>query len=312
MAYPDEQPDPAKRAERWLERSRRDYESLERLMTPPYDPALAVYVLEQCVEKMVKAMLAAHGYSHGALTGFGHNSLKADLDYLQTLTDQWEPVRDMYPEDVQAFLRESSDALKKVREEFETPSYEHHWRAYSYDDIMDICRGLVKWKEAITSEATVDIIKESMDGIDMEALAEVLQDYDLEPADVLRLESRESPEWRTSAREGLYALWTFLALAPLAAITYPHAVSARYPSAPDAPTDPIKAALQGKLGADLYRAPLGIVEGLEEVVRLTGLVLEGLSPTPTRTLPPADLTGEDKEQLRQFFNSVRALLPPTV
>jgi hypothetical protein len=43
----------------WLERSRKDYEAAKMLKTK--DPALAIYLLQQCVEKSVKALAVASG-----------------------------------------------------------------------------------------------------------------------------------------------------------------------------------------------------------------------------------------------------------
>jgi hypothetical protein len=43
----------------WIERSRKDYEAAKLLRTK--DPALAIYLLQQCIEKSVKALAVASG-----------------------------------------------------------------------------------------------------------------------------------------------------------------------------------------------------------------------------------------------------------
>jgi len=320
LTHSDKEPDPGKRAALWLKRARLDFRHAQALVQTKRnkrtdvfvsDPALAIFLIQQCVEKLVKAMLAARGYSHQELITFSHKSLKAYLEHLQEVTDEMEPWLDIYPNDARALVRDSIDALKRARDDCDDPSYEHRWRACSYGDIVEVCRRLVEAREVITSEVTVELVKEAFDRIDTEALVGLMQAGGLDGTQELRLARREGSKLRAHVKEGLYSVWSYMALAPLAAITYPHAVSARYPSGPGAPTDPIEAAFQGKLGSDLYRAPLGIVEGLGEVLRLAELVLEGAPLSVHRTAAFSELTGEHKDQLREIVNSALSLPPPT-
>ena len=58
----------------WIERSRKDYEAAKPLKTQ--DPALAIYLLQQCIEKSVKALAVASGEFDFAYIKreFKHNS----------------------------------------------------------------------------------------------------------------------------------------------------------------------------------------------------------------------------------------------
>lgn len=57
----------------WIERSRKDYEAAKLLKTR--DPALAIYLLQQCVEKRVKAFAVASGkFDSDNIKKFNHNS----------------------------------------------------------------------------------------------------------------------------------------------------------------------------------------------------------------------------------------------
>jgi hypothetical protein len=75
----------------WLTRAKKDFAAFKKLV--PFDkkarrvvrysdPALAVYLLQQSIEKAIKAVVAASGqYSYRKLRGFSHNSLRLLLDF---------------------------------------------------------------------------------------------------------------------------------------------------------------------------------------------------------------------------------------
>jgi len=78
-------------AKKWLRRARMDFNAFRRMV--PFDkksrktvrctdPALAVYLLQQTIEKATKAVAAATGrYSYRRLKSQGHNSLKILLSF---------------------------------------------------------------------------------------------------------------------------------------------------------------------------------------------------------------------------------------
>jgi len=91
-------------AKRWLRRAQMDFNAFKRIV--PFDkksrkpvrctdPALAVYLLQQTIEKAAKAVAAATGrYSYSKLRREGHNSLNVLLGFyrqvLNTITKQPE------------------------------------------------------------------------------------------------------------------------------------------------------------------------------------------------------------------------------
>ena len=72
--------------------------------------------------------------------------------------------------------------------------------------------------------------------------------------------------------------WTLPALYMLAALTFPHEATARYPAPLGAPDDAIEAARCGKLGTRHYTKSLGIVEQLSQLHKLTEMVLAHMKP----------------------------------
>jgi len=83
-------------AHKWFSRAQKDFHVFKQLV--PFDkstrkvvrctdPALAVYLLQQSIEKATKAVAAATGkYPYGRLKSHGHNSLAMLLDfYRETL-----------------------------------------------------------------------------------------------------------------------------------------------------------------------------------------------------------------------------------
>lgn len=69
----------------WMERSRKDYEAAKLLKTK--DPALAIYLLQQCIEKSAKALAVASGeFASGYIKSkFSHNSKRLLLELWQKL-----------------------------------------------------------------------------------------------------------------------------------------------------------------------------------------------------------------------------------
>ena len=83
---------PHSRAKIWLKRARADHLAMGKLIGTlnhksrrrPSDAALAVYMLQQSVEKAAKALLVATGESESSIRRIhGHRSLAIFLDYLR-------------------------------------------------------------------------------------------------------------------------------------------------------------------------------------------------------------------------------------
>ena len=72
--------------------------------------------------------------------------------------------------------------------------------------------------------------------------------------------------------------WALPHLLLLAALTFPHATTSRYPAPIGAPDNPWDAAKCGKMGAQHYTRTLGIVDQIRELNEQTTIVLEDLRP----------------------------------
>ena len=281
MPEPDGQPDPGERAALWLERSCLDYEGLQRLMKPLSDPPLAVYLLQQSVEKAVKALLVAYGQDEATVKRtFGHNSLRAYLVHFRRLTDALEPHFGTMQASTSIDFQNPVEDLRAL----EATRYRSEWAAAPLERVLWVCSFLAKLRRSI---------QEGVEG----KLRQVLTDKGLHPTLVGLFSELHGPEvaneaqfkaisgsvqaeLREQVKRWFDFVWALMALGFLAALTQPHHTAPRYPSLYGAPKDPIEAAKKNKLGSNLYHSPLGIAEGIEDVAKLTGAVLEALDPIP--------------------------------
>ena len=78
--------------------------------------------------------------------------------------------------------------------------------------------------------------------------------------------------------DAILPIWALLTLYVLAALTFPHVTSSRYPAPWGAPEDPNDASKLGQLGTQHYKPGLGIVDELPRLNELTALVLQDLRP----------------------------------
>ena len=83
---------------------------------------------------------------------------------------------------------------------------------------------------------------------------------------------------RLIIEECILPVWALPTLYLLAALTFPHAASTRYPTRLDAPSNPVQAASLGRLGTGHYSESLGIVRHFSELHRLAGLMLKSIRP----------------------------------
>lgn len=303
MAHSAEEPDPGERAALWLERSRLDYEGLQRLMTPLSDPPLAVYLLQQCVEKAVKALLVARGEDEAKIKEtFGHKSLKAYLDHFRKLVDKLEPQIDIIQNITGSDFRKPRKDLLTLK----PTRYRSEWAAASLERVRSVLEYLTELRRSI-NRGVESILGQvlTVKGLDPKLCSVFAQMYDPEFANEAQrraLSASGRAEMQEEVTRRFDFVWALIALGYLAAFTHPHHSAPRYPSSPDAPEDPFQAANRDKLGFDLYRSPLGIAEGLEDVVKLTGTVIEALDP-----IPPAP-SENDLNQVGELLDRVGPML----
>jgi len=68
----------------WIARANKDYDAFKRLGSS--DPALSVYLLQQCIEKTIKAIAISSGkYRLSDIRGFSHKSAELLLDFWDSL-----------------------------------------------------------------------------------------------------------------------------------------------------------------------------------------------------------------------------------
>lgn len=107
----------------WFVRAQRDFNAFKMLVkfsrdsrdaVPCKDPALAVYLLQQSIEKAAKAVAAATGkYPYRRLKSHGHNSLVVLLDFYQEILNvmvSGEGIRTVY----EAFGLDVRNGVDKV------------------------------------------------------------------------------------------------------------------------------------------------------------------------------------------------------
>ena len=316
-------------AEAWLKQARSDHAALQRLFrryqqrTPgqlPSTPEVAVYLLQQSVEKAAKALMVARGHGEDTLKKrpYGHDSLTVVLEFFrqqlsvpgfskaldillrtQSLeVDDAEEVRKsiedlmrkaqagdltelavLPPEAVRAIV----NLMQTLRERFVG-----HLRAslrsktplrFNSHGVEDSTAIDLLWDIA-TSALQTDPLPADQMAAAKEIIGIVFGSVDRQVAKGLRdIDGQRITIDRSQLLSDVFLpLWALLSLYLLAALTFPHEASSRYPTPVEAPDDARDAARQGLLGTRHYTPALGIVALLPELNLLIGLVLQDIKP----------------------------------
>jgi len=305
-------------------RSRKDFNAFKKLA--PFDkktrqvvrcsdPALAVYLLQQAIEKATKAVAAASGrYSHRRLRGFSHNSLRLLLDfYDNTISSMLSPMglEPMF----KAFGLDAVSGLDKIREqkgEAEKTARDKKKGEITYRDQFaslppEEIEGLLNMLLIIRERAVLDVLSSvfgphskvriNTESIKMDSpenftdsvLAEMrtklnipdlpedkrkplLAFYDVlksvEPSLVGEQSTDQNIELGRDTEQWL-GLWAMVALLLLAAITFPHESTSRYP---------VLKARKKELGCEDYDEKLGIVSRLGQLGYVAELAIDEIKP----------------------------------
>ena len=282
----------------------------------PESPESAVYMLQQAVEKAAKSLMFAAGENEDTLRRrYGHNSLIAVLEFIrqrfrnQTYTKMFDVLSGAHSlgvRNAEEALGATDDLMRKAR------SKDLLDLAVLSPDAMGEMVGLLtKIREQTVSVSRRLIRPRVSVKVDASRLAESsATEYILAVATAAMQSDQLAPEAVTKARTALESAdldwinawkeskesevtisrerlmndvilplsWTFPALYMLAALTFPHEATARYPAPWDAPNDAIEAARCGKLGTIHYTRSLGVVDKLPQLHRLTKTVLENMRP----------------------------------
>ena len=322
-------------AEIWLRQARQDRSIVERILGRsvqpkhrhlPRNPQVAVYLLQQAVEKAVKSLMFAAGKDEDILRRrYGHNSLLVMLDFIrQRFSD--EPYRQMFDSllEYQSLGFSSADEALKATDNLIKQVNNRNLRelAALSPDAMSVMveltdnhrkqtialtNRLLSPKTFVTIDASNVADSSAADYIMAVATAAMRRDQlaaDVEASvrkiiDPVALEWIES--WRASEsirlpiiREKMLSdlilpqFWTLPALYMLAALTFPHEASSRYPAPWNAPSDPLEAARCDKMGVQHYTASLGAVVQLPALHQLTRLVLDSMRPLLVHAVESTD------------------------
>ena len=282
----------------------------------PENPESAVYMLQQAVEKAAKSLMLAAGENEKTLRRrYGHNSLIAVLEFIRQrfsnqtyrqMFDALSEVQSLGVRDAEEALGATESLMRKAKgKELQdlavlSPDAMREMLGLLTiirEETMSVSRRLIRHKVSVKvdasrlaeSSATEYVFSIAIAAMKSDQLAPetvtkarmVLESIDLDWINAWK-ESQESEF--TFSRERLIndlilpLSWTLPALYMLAALTFPHEVTARYPAPRDAPYDAIEAARCGKLGTMHYTKSLGVVDQLPQLQKLTKAVLENMRP----------------------------------
>jgi hypothetical protein len=307
-----------------LTRAKKDFAAFKRLV--PFDkktrqavrcsdPALAVYLLQQSIEKTVKAVATASGrYSYKKLKGFSHNSPRLLLDFFDTTislmisTMGLEPMFKAFGIDAVSGLdkiREQKRELKKTAKDKKKDevTYIEQFASMTFEQIerllnlLLLIRGSVFLEipssifgphskvrintESIKINSPEDFIDSMLPELQTKLHMPELTDEQRKvlitfynilstmQSGIIESQSTEKDvELKRDTDEWL-SQWSMLSLILLAAITFPHESTSRYP---------VPKGQAEELGCGDYDDKLGIVNSLGQLGYVTELTINEIKP----------------------------------
>jgi hypothetical protein len=296
---------------------------------------LAVYLLQQSIEKATKAVAAASGrYSHRKLRRFSHNSLALLLDFYTEMVSSMISTMELGPM-FDAFNLDASSGLDKIREERTKAKktakdrekgeilYREQFASISPEGIDVVLNFLLHIRDKAylgtlrsvfgphgrvrISGETIDTDSPNKEIVDsalsalqgklnipdqseeqkkpLVAFVDVIKSGDFDLSDVksgykaITVE-RDTGEWLSQ--------WAMISLIFLAAMTFPHQNTSRYP---------MPQSRASELGCEDYDEKLGIVNKLGKLGYVTELAIAEIKP--------------QLETVAIFFSAVEARLLKT-
>lgn len=276
----------------------------------PRAPQVPVYLLQQAVEKAAKALMVAEGYSEDDLRKYRHNSLWIILNHIRIKCTEpnFRKIADavynhqLPGSNIDEIIQTTDTLIRRIRS-----SEARELAVLPSSDIGGMIRSVVLQHKQVKTEASRLLRSRASVTFDPEkftASSEV--DYIIELAMAFMQEERISSHARETVKnwidpEALRQVlgqasksrlelsrhkliseaiipqfWTLPALYVLAALTFPHEASSRYPAPLGTTADAIEASKKGKMGIQHYTEALGIVSQLHQLHKLTELVLHNL------------------------------------
>lgn len=283
----------------------------------PNTPEIAVYLLQQSVEKAVKALMVADGKDEKDFPReFSHNSMKAVLNFLERRLSlhTFDQMMDTLSRDATMGLpdaTESHAAFERVKRGSMAGEF-RELAVMSADEMVPLVQLIDNLHQAIKSKVRSLIPSRSRVWVDSGQIAgPSAMDYLWELVNSLFEESPTLSDEATTVAKALIdslvsqmteqiinheesdirinrdwllsnvimpQLWTPMSLYLLATLTYPHEASSRYPAPFGYPEDSKEALQQGKLGTQHYTEDLGIIVLLPEIHRWTRATLDSMDP----------------------------------
>lgn len=284
----------------------------------PRTPEGAVYLLQQTVEKAVKSLLIAAGYDATTLSKqpYRHDSLTAILEVYRRqfdvpgLSQAFDVIAQSQPLGVDG-ATQALETIENIREMVKRggtkelavlpPEVVQSWvecmqglRQLSVDRVHTSLRSWTDLKvdasEAKGSAPVDQILSIAMDTMQnsipadqlevvKKSLEEMLFPSGPQPAQALEdADGQRLIQADDLLRNLFLPAWGLTSLCLLAALTFPHGASTRYPAPWGAPDEPAEAAERGMLGTKHYTAKLGVVAHLESLTSVTELVLQDMEP----------------------------------
>ena len=283
-------------------------------------PGQAVYLLQQSVEKAVKALMVADGIDEDELRRqpFGHDSLTTVLAFIEGIlhipayANAVEPLLDTVSDDFES-TGEIFECLENVKGQAkghlaqelaivgpDEVRWAVNWMRTSRIDSVRKARAVLPSRLYLKADPGADGGASFVDGL-MRLLRPVLRSEPISDRrwmasgqsaagffasaapQLLKRTRRDETQMFTIDRDPFVSKlvsqgWALPHLMVLAALTFPHATTSRYPAPVDAPEDLREAAKCGKMGNQHYTGALGVVDQIRELNEQTKIVLEDLRP----------------------------------
>ena len=283
----------------------------------PNNPVLLIYLLQQSVEKTAKSLMVASGTPETTLrvSPYGHNSLQAVLSFIEKRIDvpYMQESLDSLSKDPSLGVSSADEAQRALQNLKKNTQKNVDYFSLAVlppeimvvlTSLMDVLRqqSLQKTREVLPVRMTLTIDPSRSDGLTTtdylfnevtsatrggEIPSGLRDTFSGAIASMATLIEDEFGKERTlkivvSRRwiinEFVLPAWALPTLYLLAALTFPHEASTRYPARLGSHEDPVQAARRNRLGTKHYSESLGVIKHFRKLHRINGLVLKSMQP----------------------------------
>ena len=283
----------------------------------PNNPVLLIYLLQQSVEKTAKSLMVASGTPETTLrvSPYGHNSLQAVLSFIEKRINVpgIQETLDSLSRDPSLGVSSADEAQRALQNLKKNTQKNIDYFSLAVlppevmgvlTSLMDVLRqqSLHKTREVFPVRMTLTIEPSKSDGLTTSDYlfsevtaatrgAEIPADLrDTFSSAIGRVAALIEDEFgkgntlriivprRWIISNYVLPAWALPTLYLLAALTFPHEASTRYPARLGSHEDPVQAARRNRLGTMHYSDSLGIIKHFRDLHRINGLVLKSMPP----------------------------------